>query len=145
MFKLFPSAFTAQEWFCFPTSQPIIEESGSSSSIDIPVEVYPVTNGTAIIVNAGVQLAHCSIFCSDRLWIVSHLSICSHLEIAKHIKSTKKTGIIWEGKLKHFYQPEWFLYLRIVGIYQSLINKSVRREIKQNIILWWLNLSLVFT
>ena len=30
----------------------------------------------------------------------------SQLEYAKRIKSTNKTGIIWEGKLKHFYQPE---------------------------------------
>lgn len=29
--------------------------------------------------------------------------------------------MIWEGKLKHFYQPEQLSYLRVVGIYHSVI------------------------
>lgn len=129
---LFPAAFTGQE-LCFVVF-PVLSLSLKK------VAFHPLQTG-------GLCFRHCSqrytlpqivllaqlmpvynwliaLPCArtgSQVCVVSHLSIYSYLVYAKHIKSTRKTGIMWEGKLRYFYQREQLLYLRILGIYQFVI------------------------
>lgn len=113
MFKVIPSSFHRSRivFCCFPSSQPVIEESGFSSSVDrwamfqtLQLEIYSTTDCAAGIVNASVQLAHCSSLCSHRL-----SSLCSqsleHLFIFSICQAYKVNKENWNnvgGKVEIF-------------------------------------------